>query len=280
MTTPHRILSRTTIALAALVVLAVPGTAAVADSAIPYQDPGKAGSITLCDVHGDPVTHGDVSASPFVWSLHSDLAATGGFAAAGRTATYLAYQPRQDEAPGDWSGRVMSPASRYTDPQHPTVQLTPVDDGLDQMTSDFPPLWDHLIQLRMYLAAPGLSATGTRYAALTLQISADGRTWTALDPGHTPCDVGRAVSVATLLGVAPTGTAKPTPTPLPSVPLATGTAKVHPGVVTDPTGPTLAAATTSSGGGGWRIGAVIAGLLAAAGAGSVVTRWRARRSAP
>jgi hypothetical protein len=234
--------------------VSLPVTAVAATTPLPYTDPAAAGSITLCDASGRPLTHGLVATAPFVASAHTDLAAPTAYAVDRATALLYAYQPRQGVDPSAWSGREIGAGSDYTDPSHPTVVLTAADEALRSVTSDYPPQWDGLLQLRVYLGAPGQSVYRARYAALAIRVSGDGTTWDAVDPGTTPCSTGTAVPEEAILGL---------PTTAPSstaggghVPVTTATGHAAPassssGVAAGaPAGGSGASATTTAAAGG------------------------------
>lgn len=182
-------------AATALAVIAAAGPAAADLTTIPYTDHGSSGQITLCDAAGNALTHGSTTTTPFVTSAHTTFAAPKPYDGPGHSATLLAYQPRQGVDPGNWSGMALSAASIYSDVRHPTAALTSADDGLDQMIQSYPPVWDGLLQLRVYLGAANQPGDNVQYASETLQVSVDGSSWTALDPGSLPCSEGHATSV-------------------------------------------------------------------------------------
>ena len=137
--------------------------AAFAGSGVPYTDPAVVGSIGLCNKAGQQITHGSITTTPFVWRAVSSQAAQAPYNAAGRTATFYAFQPRQDVAPGQWSGEALTASSRYTNSAHPMAAATGRDDSLKDFISDFPPSWDGLIELRIYLGAPNAQVDSLSY---------------------------------------------------------------------------------------------------------------------
>jgi hypothetical protein len=159
---------------------------------LPYTDPDQAGWLTLCNVALKPITHGLITAKPFIWRVVSNVPATKGFFVKGAKAVLFAYQPRPYTPAGAWSGTQMSSSSLYTNPNYPMVQSTPLDLPLTQMTVAFPPIWDHLIELRVYLGAPGIPEDTIGYGAADLQVIGD--TWTLVAGGHSSCTDGSAVS--------------------------------------------------------------------------------------
>lgn len=170
-----------------------------AGSALPYTDPNQAGWLTLCGTNLKPVTQGSIKAQPFVWRVVSDFPAPTGYFVKGAKAQMYAYQPRPYTPAGAWSGTVMAAASFYGNPAHPMAQFTPIDSPLTQMTLAFPPIWQHLIELRLYLGAPGTPEYTTRYAAADVQVNGD--TWTLVAGGHSSCTSGKVLSVESAVGM-------------------------------------------------------------------------------
>jgi MYXO-CTERM domain-containing protein len=177
---------------------------------LPYTDPQQVGWLTLCNVALQSVTHGSVTGKPFVWRVVSDVPAPKGYFVKGAKAEMYAYQPVPNTPAGDWSGTQMAAPSLYSNPAHPMAQFTPIDFPLTQMTIAFPPKWDHLIELRLYLSGPGLPGYAIGYAAADVQVT--GNTWTLVAGGHSSCTVGQVVSEEALVGMpGARGTPKPTP---------------------------------------------------------------------
>jgi len=177
---------------------------------LPYSDPNQAGWLTLCGTNLKPVSNGSVSTKPFVWRVVSDVPAPQGYFVKGAKATMFAYQPRQGTPAGSWSGTVMAAASYYYDRAHPMAQFTPIDAPLTQMTSAYPPRWDHLIELRLYLSAPQIPVLMTHYAAADIQVT--GKTWRLVAGGHSSCTAGKVTAVETSVGM-PGARSKPKPPP-------------------------------------------------------------------
>ncbi|MCU1366621.1 MAG: hypothetical protein JWN39_2260 [Ilumatobacteraceae bacterium] len=195
-----------------------------ADDAVPYTDPNAVGFIGLCDASDHPIDHGSISAQPFVRSAVSSAAAPAPYDGEGRTATLFAYQPRDGSAPGEWSGQLLTASTRYTDPQHPMALATPLDDSLGTFLGAFPPSWDGLIQLRLFLGVPGQPTRTLQYAATDIRV--DGDTWTVTRGGDTACDQQAGTSIEELLptGAATPSTAAPPTTTTPRVDGGTSTA--------------------------------------------------------
>jgi len=226
---------------------------------LPYTDPDQAGWLTLCGTNLKPLTQGSITFTPFVWRVVSDVAAPKGYFAKGAKATMFAYQPRAQTPAGAWSGTVMGAASYYSTAAHPMAQFTPIDSPLTQMTLAYPPLWDHLIQLRLYLSAPNTPPLTTHYAAADIQVT--GKTWRLVAGGHSSCTAGNAVSEEVVVGM----------------PGARGKPK-HPELGTTGPGPNSASATLSHSSGAWAIAVgsgVGAAVVAAAIAGGLW--WRRQR---
>jgi hypothetical protein len=175
---------------------------------LPYTDPNQAGLLTLCDVALQPITHGLITTKPFVWRVVSDVPAPRGYFARGAKAALFAYQPRPFTPAGAWSGIGLAPATYYSNRLHPMAQFTPIDSALTQMTLQFPPIWHHLLELRLYLARPGVPELTRGYAAADIQVT--GNTWTLVEGGHASCTSGRAVAEEVLLHMpGASGTPKP-----------------------------------------------------------------------
>ena len=141
----------------------------------------------------------------------------------------------------------MGAASYYFSRDHPMAQFTPIDSPLTQMTIAYPPLWDHLIQLRLYLGAPNAPTLTTHYAAADIQVI--GKTWRLVAGGHSSCTAGNAVSEEALVGM----------------PGARGKPK-HPELGTTGSGPNSAPAATShsSGAGAIAVGSGVGAVVVAA----------------
>jgi hypothetical protein len=181
------------LALGAGVLTAAPAAAA----AVPYHDPQAKGYIAFCDDHGRSITAGNVNDLPFAAMAISSEAAPAAYQVKGRRATLFMYQPRKDVPPGDWSGQQISGTSLYGTPSHPTVQITTGDKALGQALYAFPPQWQGLMQLRMYLSAPNKQVYRLQYAATDIRIS--GQFWQAVDGGTIACSSGSATSTEKLL---------------------------------------------------------------------------------
>lgn len=209
-------LAAAAVAAQAPVALAVTSRGADAGAAgqrglhLPYTDPNQAGWLTLCGTNLKPVTGGSIHTKPFVWRVVSNVGAPQGYFVKGAKATMFAYQPRQNTPAGAWSGTVMAAASYYYTRAHPMAQFTPIDAPLTQMTTAYPPRWDHLIELRLYLSGPRIPVLMRGYAAADVQVI--GNTWRLVAGGHSSCTAGKVVAVETSVGM-PGARSKPKPAP-------------------------------------------------------------------
>lgn len=166
---------------------------------LPYTDPGQAGLLTLCGPGNQPITHGNINTKPFVWRAVGDVPAPAPYRVKNAVAQLFAFQPRPYTPPEAWSGLPMVAASVYSNPDHPMIQSTPIDEPLSYFTKFFPPIWDHLEELRLYLGAPGTEEDSLGFAAADLQINGD--TWTLVEGGTSGCTSGTAVSREVTVGL-------------------------------------------------------------------------------
>jgi hypothetical protein len=193
---------RSTVAATALsaigLLVCAPTAFAGSSSGVPYTDPAVIGSIGLCNKAGQQITHGSINAKPFAWRAVSSAPAKAPYNAAGRTATFYAYQPRQDVAAGEWSGEMLTASARYTDPAHPMAAATSKDYSLKEFISDFPPMWDGLIELRIYLGAPDAQPDSLNYPATNIKVT--GNTWQEVGTiAPAACSSGRSESLETIV---------------------------------------------------------------------------------
>jgi hypothetical protein len=206
------------------VLLLASSTPAHADP-VPYTDVRSTGHLTLCDPSGRAVTSGSLSTRPLTHLVVAQTPAPTGYT----TATLYGYQPRQGLDPGQWSGELLTGASRFGDARHPAVAALPEDLSLADFVRDFPATWSGHVQLRVYLGGPGVALQNQRYDTADLRVT-DQR-WSLVGGGGGSCGGVKAVPVAQLLGVQ--ATAVPSP--------ATSAAPHHAG-----TGSPSAAATAST----------------------------------
>lgn len=186
----------TIVSLASLAVAALLATPAHAASA-PFQDPAAQGYLGICDEAGQQVTSGSTATVPFAWRVVSTQPAVAPYNNSYRTAVLVAYQPINGEDPGLWSGEALTASSRYSNPSHPMAAATTGDMSLANFVRDFPPRWDGLVQLRLYLDTSDEPVYSRHYPTLDIQVT--GSTWHALDGGVVNCHAGRAISIETIL---------------------------------------------------------------------------------
>ena len=219
--------TRTALAVALVVAFLSPAISARADGAVPYTDPAVTGSIGLCDVGGHNVTSGNVHDTPFVWLAVGSSAANARYAAPGRTASLGAFQPRKGIDPGLWSGYLLGASSRYSNPQHPMSQATPISSSLQDFLGRYPPSWDGLVQLRLLLGGSNRPPQTAAYDATDLRITGD--TWQVVRGGTGPCQAGTAVSNAVLLNL-PGAKGTPKPGAVAPAPTVTASSRAPAGV--------------------------------------------------
>jgi hypothetical protein len=184
---------------AVLLTLAAPVLAAASASAgvtVPYNDPNSSGTIGLCDKNGHSITSGSLADNPFVWTAVSSVAVAQGFGGAQHKAVLAAYLPIQGVPPGYWSGKYLTASSQYTNLSHPMAEGTIADGPLQWFVGAYPPHWDGLVQLRMFLSAYNTGVYNTTYPTTDIRVT--GKTWTVVRGGTGSCSVGKAVSAETL----------------------------------------------------------------------------------
>ncbi len=272
------------------VVALVYGTSPAAADDVPYTDSAQVGYIGFCDATGHSVDSGSLDAIPFVAKVVSSVAAPAPYNGPGRIAFLDAYQPRAGLTPPEWSGEQLIAVSTYSTPAHPTVVGTKGDISLRQFIDDYPPSWDGLVQLRLYLKTPDRPYDALHYAATDLEI--DGDSWHVARGGGVACDAGKGRSLsAQLAPQAAAGKLNSADNPSParvsgpaqaaatgarnSTPAggSTGTRQAPSAVAGD------AAGGSSSGGGSFPLGyAVLGGLVAVLAAALLASRWRDLRS--
>jgi hypothetical protein len=191
-----RLVASSSLALAAVIAASGPATAAVV---VPYTDSNATGGITLCDKGGHAITSGRVDV-PLASAVVAATAAVSPYDGNGRTAGLFAYQPRKGVDPGEWSGMVMTALSRYTNPKHPMVEILPRDYKVRDFVADYPPQWDGLAQLRIYLRVPNQPTKSDTYAATTLKVAGSSWQQVGVSAGAV-CTAGTAESVLRLLGL-------------------------------------------------------------------------------
>jgi hypothetical protein len=162
---------------------------------VPYTDTRSSGTLTLCGADGKPVTSGSTGRAPFAARAVGATAVHGPAAAAGRSATLYAYQPRPGTGSQEWSGQQLTAASTYTNAKHPMAAATTKDIPLQDFLTAFPPQWNGLVQLRLYLTAPQVGV-GDTYD--TVNVKVDGSSWKVVgNAGTASCTAGSATSAET-----------------------------------------------------------------------------------
>jgi hypothetical protein len=194
----------------------------------PFSDPSAHGYIGLCNSSLHQVRSGDIDTTPFATRAVSSVSAPSEYAKPGRTAILLAYQPIAEVPSGEWSGEELTASSRYTNAAHPMAEATAGDDSLADFISDFPPLLDHSIELRLYLGAINEPVYSYSYPSLAIEVT--GTTWHQVGGGPVDCTNGSATSIETIL----LGTTTTTTTTSTSPATTSGT---HPGGTSTSTTP-------------------------------------------
>ncbi len=187
---------RSIFALCALVLFLVtarPTGAGASGFQVPFTDENTTGTLTLCNRNEQPITSGSLTTVPFIWSAVSSTAAPSGY-----TRAYLSvYQPIQHEDPGDWTGYQLTDQAIFNHSNHPIAQATNADVPLYYADHSIPPYWDGLYELRMYFSSPNQVPENSSYPSAVIRVSGD--TWTLVSGGGGSCNVGKAVSVESLL---------------------------------------------------------------------------------
>jgi hypothetical protein len=200
-----------------LFALSVLATAAPASAeSVAYQDSAAKGSIGLCDSSGKPVTGGNIHDRPFVWRAVASDQPAEPYGAKGTKATLLAYQPRPNTPADAWNGDTLTSTSTYTNPRYPMAQATSVDFTLQDFLNEYKPMVDGMIQLRMYVGAPGVGTLTESYPTTDIKVTGD--TWHVVRGGSVPCSNGSAESSEVLPAAKGSGTAVATGSPTSTTP--------------------------------------------------------------
>jgi len=187
------LLAVTVIAAAVPLANVAPAFAAVT---VPYTDPNSSGTIGLCDKNGHTITSGRITDNPFAWTAVSSTPAPAGFRGTEHKAVLAAFLPMQGLDPGNWSGKYLTANSLYTNLSHPMAAATVADGPLSWFVAAFPPRWNGLVQLRMYLSAYNAGIENSSYPTTDIRVT--GKTWTVVRGGTGSCTVGKAVSLETV----------------------------------------------------------------------------------
>ena len=179
------------------ILLATGSTTSAFAASVPYRDPAAQGYLGICDQAGHQITSGSTATVPFAWRVVSSEPALTPYNNVYRTAILLAYQPINGLAPGSWSGEGLTASSRYSNPFHPMAAATLGDMSLASFVRDFPPHWNGLVELRLYLGTADKPTYSYRYPTLDIQVT--GSTWHALDGGNVNCAAGTATSLETIV---------------------------------------------------------------------------------
>jgi hypothetical protein len=164
-------------------------------SKVPFTDSNVDGWLTFCNRNDKPITSGSLYTAPFAWKTISSSPPPAGYRDSKARAALAVYQPIQYVNPGDWSGSWLTSTSTFTNPSHPVVQATNIDQALIGFTQAYPPHWDGLVEMRMMFAAIDKAQLQTPYAAAVLRVS--GSNWTLVEGGGGSCSQGQGVSTET-----------------------------------------------------------------------------------
>jgi len=185
--------------LAALGVVAslVTTSPARADESVPFTDSAAKGHLGFCDAAGHQITSGSLTEVPFVLrAVSSEPTPAGYTVGAGAKATLFAFLPMQGVDPGDWTGQALTGAAFFSNPQHPMTEATVLDPTLQSFTRKVTVLWHNLIQLRMYIGAPGKPLYQSSYPTAVIEVT--GSTWHVVRGGAVDCTSGRTKPVEEL----------------------------------------------------------------------------------
>lgn len=186
------LIARSLAASAVVLAAGLLGAGPAAADTVPFDDSAAAGRLTLCDVRGDVATSGSVYTKPFVWRAVGSSPGSGAYASQGRTATLYGYQPIKDVDPSQWVGDYLTGSARYSNAARPMAAATAADRSLHDLLLAYPPKWDGMVQLRVFLSAPGQPGLTDDYNAATIRVTGD--RWTLLSGGRTGCDSGTSLS--------------------------------------------------------------------------------------
>ena len=145
---------------------------------VPFKDANVNGQLGFCDKNDKPITSGNIRDVPFAVKTVSTVAAPKAWQVKGRKAVLYGFSAVKNQPPGQWIADQMSPASLYSNTAVPMAAMTYADSPLEYHTTGNPPLWDGLVQLRMYFTAPNTQMHIQPYPAAVIRVTGDN-----LDPG-------------------------------------------------------------------------------------------------
>ena len=149
--------------------------------------------MTLCNQRGQIITSGATTDRPMAWKIIGSEAAPTPFNVAGSLATTYIFIPQQGVPASMWSGDYITSASKYDNMAHPASQATSLDYSLNDFLSNYHPLWDGLLQLRLVYSRAQYGEIDTPYSSTTIRVS--GKRWTVVGAvGSTPCASVNTVS--------------------------------------------------------------------------------------
>jgi len=162
--------------MALVAALATTLTLGACSKAVPYDDSASIGALALVDQSGHALTTGNVNDKPFVRAAVSLVKAPAPYDKPGRKAALMAFQPRKGVNPALWGGDFMTGSTTYDNPNFPTAHGTDEDISLANFIAEFPPQWNGMIQLRIYLGAPQEPGMTSSYVTADIKVAGD--TWT------------------------------------------------------------------------------------------------------
>ena len=168
----------------AMAVLAYRWTAV---SPVPYDDPQRAGSITLCSSSGAAVTGGDIGDAPFAAIVVGSTGVPADVDPSRAVGTLFAYQPREGVAASEFSGTAITAADVLADPARPTVVVPEDAWSIGDFVAAFPADLDGYVQLRLYLGTPAAGTLSDRpYDTADLRVRGD--RWELVEGGTADCE--------------------------------------------------------------------------------------------
>lgn len=277
-----RVLRRRAVTITSMLAgFAVFGMPAHAGGPLPYEDSDAIGSVGFCDTAGHEVTKGSLGATPFAAYAVSDYRPPADYDVRGTGAFLIAYQPREGTQPKEWSGEQITASSTYSNPSFPKLEILPQDITLEQIAGDYPPRWDGLLELRIYVKAPNHPAYSEHYGAADIRVTGD--SWELVKGGGVSCtETGSAQSAARILyHDGPTSSSPPasdgrTSMPARATPRSAG--PVASAGAPSSSGPRNASSTRpgSSSSSAWLLPAIVAGVALVGVASAGTYQWRRR----